>query len=291
MNPRVSQSLLAASAVLSLLAGAGVHSEPAQTLSGIDLFKTRCDGCHELPEPDDPKRPRMVWDQIVSRMIKVRGAVLNVPEKNTLLNYLDSFNREPRQIKWVDEPAKSRTAALPIGDVGKLPTEWVDVTLGADDPIPWAIQGDTKTSYLMPLKGAPESQFPALIDNTGIVQNGKAAVRVQLVSGKSAGAGVIFGYKSPQSYFGVRVSPQNVMLYEVQNGQRALRARAPMTVSVKQWHAVTVEIKDRTVITTLDGKPLPELTRTLEAYRGGRLGLHTQADTVAMFDQWAITVP
>ena len=35
---------------------------------------------------------------------------------------------------------------------------------------------------------------------------------------------------------------------------------------------------------------LPALSRKLEAYRGGRAGLQTQGDTLALFDQWQVAV-
>ncbi len=285
---RIGSALLGA--VLLIALGTATTGR-AQTLSGLDLYRTRCDGCHELPEPDEPKRSRIEWDQILTRMIRTRGAVVSPPEKTALLNYLDSFNRPAREIRWVETPARSRKAAFPSAQTGKLPEEWVDLTLGADETIPWAIQGDARSTYVQPLKGAAENQFPSLLDNTGVVQSGTSRARFQLLAGKSPGAGLLFGYRSPQSYFGVRVAPQNAVLYEVQGGQRALRARAGVGVTLKEWHTVAVEIKGKAVQISLDGKPLPDLTRTLEGYRGGRCGIHTQGDTLARFDQWELMIP
>jgi len=265
---------------------------PAQALSGLDLYRTNCDGCHDLYDPEDPKRTRAQWDTILTRMVKERGATLNAQEFKAVLNYLDSFNREPRQIQWVETPAKSRKAVFPAASVGKLPAEWVDLTVGGDEEIPWAVEVDPKTQsgYVAPLKTAGENQYPVLIDNTGIVKDGGATARLQIVSGKGAlGAGVVFGFRSPQSYYGVRISPTDVLLYEVQNGQRALLApRASMPLPTKQWHTVSVQLAGKEVKVSVDNKPLPGLTRTLASYRGGRMGIHTQADTVALFDQWEV---
>ena len=51
-----------------------------------------------------------------------------------------------------------------------------------------------------------------------------------------------------------------------------------------------VTLMDMQAKVSVDGTPQPALTRTLAAYQGGRTGVHTQGDTVALFDQWQITV-
>lgn len=282
-------ALVAAGALLALLPAPA----PAQALSGLDVFRSHCGGCHELYDPEDPKRPRDQWEGILNRMVKVRGATLNKQEFAAVLAYLDSFNRPRREISWVETPAKSRTAALAVADSGRLPAEWVDLTPGAEATIPWAVQVDpvAKTAYLQPLKAAGENQFPVLIDNTGLVQSGSLSTRLQVLSGTGKlGAGVVFGFRNPQSYFGVRVGPRDVVLFEVQGGQRALLARSTQGAPLKQWHALQVEIAAGAVKVSLNGKPLAELSQALAAYRGGRLGLQTQEDTVALFDRWQVTV-
>jgi hypothetical protein len=266
---------------------------PAQVLSGYDVYRSHCDGCHELYDPEDPKRTRKQWEEILTRMVKVRGATLNQQEFTAVLNYLDSFNRPRREIQWVDTPAKPHKATFSAADAGKLPQDWVDLTIGADEQIPWAVQTDpaSKAVYVSPLKAAGENQFPALIDNTGIVRNGGATARMQMVSGKgTVGAGVIFGFRNPQSYYGVRISPRDVVLYEVQGGQRALLGRAPVSLPLKQWHTLGVDLTGPGVKVSLNGKPVPALDRAIQSYQGGRLGVHTQGDTVALFDQWQVTV-
>jgi hypothetical protein len=278
---------LAAGALLS------PRPAPAQVLSGFDVYRSNCGGCHDLYDPEDPKRTRKEWEEILNRMVKQRGATLNKQEFAAVLNYLDSFNRPRREIQWVEVPAKSHKAVLNPADDGKLPPEWVDITVGADVVVPWGIQGNpaAKTAYLAPLKTAGEGLFPVLVDNSGIVTDGSASVRLQMVSGKgSLGAGVVFGFRNPQSFYGLRVSPRDIVLYQVQSGERSLLARAAMSVPLKQWHTLGVSITGKEVTVTLNGKPVPGLKRQLDSYRGGRMGIHTQGDTAALFDQWQVTV-
>ncbi|MFN3653689.1 MAG: hypothetical protein ACK47B_29265 [Armatimonadota bacterium] len=290
-----SPARLAAGAALlgALLIGTALspRSSGAQALSGFDLFRSNCDGCHPLPDPEEPKRSRAEWEKLLNEMVKVRGAALNEQEVRAVLGFLDSFNRPERQIEWVETPAASRKAVFSAADAGKLPAEWVDLTLGGDASIPWSVQADTagKAAWVAPMKEAPESHYPALIDNTGLVRSGTVATRFRISGGKKA-AGLIFGYRSPQSYYGVRVTPTDVLLYEVNGTRPALLARVPMAVPLNEWHTLSVELTEKEVQVSLNGKPLPQLQRPLPAYQGGRVGLMTQGDTVARFDQWSISV-
>lgn len=282
-------------ALVAVIAGVSVspRAARAQILSGFDVYRSNCDGCHELYDPESPKRTRAQWSTILTRMVKVRGATLNDREYGAVLNYLDSFNRVKREIKWIDTPAKSHKATFTVADGGKLPVEWVDLNVGGDEQVPWALQPDpaAKTAYLSPLKSAGENQFPVLIDNTGTMRNGSVSTRLQLLSGKqSVGAGVVFGFKNPQSYLGVRVSPRDVVLYEVTGGQRALIRRAPVAAPLKSWHTLAVETAGQQVTVSFDGKPLGALTTAVTSYQGGRVGVNTQSDTIALFDQWQVTV-
>lgn len=286
-------ALGALAAATTTLAALTARPAPAQALSGFDLYRSNCDGCHELYDPEDPKRTRKEWEAILNRMVKERGATLNAQQFSAVLNYLDSFNRPKREIKWVEAPAKSRKAVFAAADAGKLPVEWVDQVVGADAEVPWAVSVDpvTKAAAVGPLKGAGENQFPLLIDNTGLIQDGSIQARMQIISGKGrVGAGVIFGFRNSQSYYGCRISPTDVVLYEVQGGRRALLARAAMALPNKKWHSLGIDVTGKEVKVSVDGAPQPSLTRTLPGYQGGRAGLHTQGDTAALFDQWSITV-
>lgn len=279
-------------AALSAACWAQTPQEAAPpVVSGFDIYREACESCHELYDPESPKHTRAEWNVILDRMLD-RGAVLNGHEYVAVLNYLDSFNRPKREIRWNDAPAKSRTALFAVADRGKLPSEWVDMTLGGSTPAPWAVQanGADKSAYLQPLKTVPEGQFPAAIDNTGIVKNGSFFTRAQLLSGRgSVGVGMIFGFRDAQNYFSVRVGTREVALYEVRDGQQAVRARTTATISRREWQTVEVSVEGQQAHVSLNGKPLPELSVTLEGHSGGRGGLHTQGDTIAVFDQWRLT--
>jgi hypothetical protein len=111
----------------------------AQGVSGLDVFRMNCDGCHELPAPDNPKRTRAEWQAILQKMVKEKGASLNQAEFTAVLNYLDSFNQVRRQVSWVEKPAVSHKFALEAAMIGKLPDPWVNLTPGASVDSLWAV--------------------------------------------------------------------------------------------------------------------------------------------------------
>lgn len=296
MNSVSVQSLTAMLCVLgaALIAPLPLGAAPAQVVSGFDVFRSNCGGCHELYDPENPVRTREQWDEILTRMVQLRGATLSKPEHAAVLSYLDSFNRPKGENVWVEAPARSHALALAPADVGKLPSPWVELTPGADRPVPWAVQGDpaAKAFYLSPLKTVAQERVTAIIDNSGFVESGSVVTRLQVVSGRGAvGAGIVFGYVGPQSFYTVRLSPSGVALYEARGGPPAPLARTEMPLAQKQWHVLRADLAGGEVKISVDGKPVPELSRALPGYRAGRVGLHTHGDTVAVFDQWEVTVP
>jgi hypothetical protein len=296
MNPLPVRSLATMLCVVgaALIAPLSPGAAPAQVVSGFDVFRSNCGGCHELYDPESPVRTREQWDEILTRMVQLRGATVSKPEQAAVLSYLDSFNRPKAETVWVEAPARSHTSTLAPADLGKLPLPWVELTPGADTPVPWAAQGDpaAKALFLSPLKTVSQEQVTAIIDNSGLVENGSIKTRLQVVSGRGAlGAGVVFGYVGPQSFYSARLSPSGAALFEERGGPPTLLARAEMPLPQKQWHALRVDLAGGEVKISVNGVPIPELTRALPAYRAGRLGLHTQGDTVAVFDQWEVMIP
>jgi hypothetical protein len=107
LHPR---SLAVALPLIGLVGAFCAAALPArgQALSGFDLYRGNCGGCHELYDPENPHRTRDEWQTILTRMVKSRGATLDKQEMAAVLTYLDSFNRAPREIRWVETPAASR---------------------------------------------------------------------------------------------------------------------------------------------------------------------------------------
>jgi hypothetical protein len=265
----------------------------AVQVSGLDVFRTNCDGCHDLPDPEQPRRSRPEWEKLLRTMVKEKGASLNQQEFAAVLNYLDSFNQPARRVAWKEGPATSHRAAFDASLAGQLPEPWVSLAAGTSEERPWSLQADAggKSLYLSPSRSAGEGQQQLLIDNSGIVTAGVLSARLRLGTGAGGtGAGILFGFRGVDSYLGVRLSAvtKNVVVYEVSQGQRALVGRAPAPVAPGRWLTLALDLTPGQVTVLLDGKPL--LTRPLTGYRGGRAGLATDGATVAAFDQWSVAV-
>lgn len=279
-------ALVAAPALLPVRA-------PAQGAGGLDVFRTHCDGCHDLPDPESPHRTKAEWEAVLNKMVKEKGAALNKQEFSAVLGYLDSFNQPAREVRWKGGPAATHRAVFDPKQAGRLPDPWVSVSTGSQADHPWALQADAagRQAFLAPSRGAADGEQLLLLDNSGSLTSGTVTARLRIARGKGpTGAGVVFGFRSPQSFLGARLSPttKDLILYDVEQGERALIGRAPAAVAADQWVVLALALSPKQVQLSLNGKTA--LTRPLERYKGGRVGLATEGATVAGFDQWAVEV-
>jgi hypothetical protein len=279
-----------------MAAAAGTITAPAtapaaQGVSGLDVFRTNCDGCHDLPDPERPKRTRAEWEAVLQKMVKEKGASLNKQEFAAVLDYLDSFNVVHRAVAWNDKPAAAHRFAFDTAPSGPAPDPWVNLTVGAPGENPWTLQRDPagKSGFLTPRGAVGEGQTQLLLDNSGILTAGTIATRLRLPTGKGAGgAGIVFGFRSPLSFFGLRLNPvsKDLVLYDVDQGERALLGRAPFAVPAGQPVTLAVTLSPKQVQVAVNGKPA--VTRPLTGYRGGRAGLAAEGPALPTFDQWSI---
>lgn len=270
----------------------------AQVVNGFDVFQANCDGCHELYDPADARTKEIVaakggWAAVLDDMVKNRGAALTKQEFTAVLNYLNSFNQVRKQISWNLEALKAHKLAFDPKLAGKLPEGWVSVATGGGDSL-WSIQSDTtgKLTFFTPVQGVGENQFALLMNNGGVMKDGSVSTRFRVVSSKTQfpGAGIVFGFNGTQTMYGARISPKSndLLLFEIDTNGRALLGKAPAPVKAGEWATLGVNITGKKAEITLNGKPV--LTRELEKYRGGHVGVLTQADTIAWFDQWNAAV-
>lgn len=279
-------------AVLAALAAAALLALPVsgQALAGADLFKANCGGCHELPDPEQMPRAREEWERLVKQMIE-RGATLNPREARAVVDYLDGFNRAARRIQWNRQPAASHTLRLSDTDA-RIWDKWVDLVTGGDARIEWQVRPASPGSALLQPERAPASlEIPLFVDNSGTFSDGSLQARLQLTGGSATGGGgILFGFRDPQNFFGIRMSSRDLILFEVRSGQRALLGRTPMAIPLKQWHDLRATISARQLTVTLDEKPLANLSRQLDQYRGGLTGLLVQGEASAAFETWSVSV-
>src|SRR5262249_20301808 len=158
----------------------------AQAVSGLDVFRTNCDGCHDLPDPERPKRARAEWEAVLQKMVKEKGASLNKQEFAAVLDYLDSFNVVHRAVAWNDKPAAAHRFNFDTAQAGAAPDPWVNLTIGGPGEYPWSLQRDPagKGGLLTPRAPAAEGQTQLLIDNSGVLTAGTITTRLRVPAGK-----------------------------------------------------------------------------------------------------------
>jgi len=259
-----------------------------QALAGADLFKANCGGCHELPDPEETPRERGEWQRLVRQMIE-RGATLDAREAKSVVDYLDSFNKTARSIRWSREPAASHRLA--VASLTALGENWVDIVAGGDARIPWKLTAQPSGKLLQPNRTGTGREIPLLIDNSGLITNGLISSRIQLLSAAgTGGGGIVFGFKDAQNFYGARLGGRDIILYEVKNGQRALLGRVRFATPEKQWRTLSVALTGELVKVSLDGKELTALTQQLKDYKGGLAGMQVQGGGAAGFDSWSVEV-
>jgi len=269
----------------------------AQANSGYLVLQNNCRGCHslEVADPETKKRTRAEWAKILDRMVNQRGASLNKRERALLLDYFDSFNYLPAAINWAPGPAKSHQLTLSPKDKSRVPAPMVAQTSGTGRTTPWVVAQDAKTKalFLAPSRPAKDGHYPLLLDNSGVVGNGRVSVKFQIAPGKGRlGAGLVVGYLGSSSYYGVRVSPtsNDVVLYRVTPDARSLLARTRLKVAISVEHTLSLKVTGGRSEVLFDGKPLPQLSRAIPGYRPGHVGFGTQGPTAARFTDWRVEV-
>src|SRR5439155_20058047 len=136
-------------------------------------------------------------------------------------------------------PAPADRFAFDAAPAGPAPDPWITQTIGAPGESPWTLQRDPagKSGFLLPRAGVAEGQTQILLDNSGILTAGTITTRLRIPAGKGAGgAGIVFGFRSPLSFFGLRLNPvaKELILYDVDQGERALLGRAPLALPAGQ---------------------------------------------------------
>jgi hypothetical protein len=142
-------------------------------------------------------------------------------------------------------------------------------------------------------------RFPLAIWDRASLKDGSISVRFKAISGAvDQGAGLVWRYKDANNYYIVRANAleDNVVLYKVQNGERA--ALAPKgavsnSYGIKQripkqtWAALSVNFRGNLFTVSLDGLKLFDVEDTTFS-AAGKTGLWTKPDSVIYFDDFEV---
>jgi hypothetical protein len=180
---------------------------------------------------------------------------------------------------------------------GKSPSGWTFVAASGSASPEWEVrreQTSTENRHVLArMSPSADSAHPALaLLNSMSLRDGELSVRVKPVAGARArSGGLIFRYRDPENYYLARADAvkQDVAIFRFQNGRRIqLGEVARHALPADAWRILKVTARGDRLQVYLDHR------RALEVFdRGytgaGLVGLWSEADSVAYFDDFRIT--
>ena len=172
--------------------------------------------------------------------------------------------------------------------------EWAFDTEPAGQPPPgaevfggdWAVRPESDApSPPNALWQTATAPFPALCLSDRVYTDVAVSVRFKPVSGREdQAAGILFRVQDRDNYYIFRANAleNNVMFFLYASGRRSILKRSAVRVPPGRWQELKVEVVGNRFRGFLDGKLVTEVTD--EAYRAGKIGLWTKADSVTCFD-------
>lgn len=178
--------------------------------------------------------------------------------------------------------------------IGALPEDFDFAITGQGPPGRWTVVHDATAIGSLAIEQSSEHsteyRFPLAISRSISLKNLAASLRFKLIKGTIQTAGVVFRFMNADNYYvvGANALEGRVDLYRVLAGEMERIGGADAEVALNYWQVLGVTAQDDRFTISLDERPLFTVSdRTF--LRDGRLGLWTEADTVARFDQLEIT--
>lgn len=155
----------------------------------------------------------------------------------------------------------------------------------------WAIRAEPDApSQPNALCQTGTATFPALSLSDAVYADVVVSVQFKPISGREdQAAGIIFRIQDKDNYYILRANALegNVNFYRYANGRRSGIKEAEAKVLSGQWQELRVEVTGNRMQAFLNGQFVNEATD--DAYKAGKVGLWTKADSVTCFDNVQIT--
>lgn len=311
-------SLLAAGAVT--LAAFVAPTQPAAAdapksdLSQVKtLYAEKCSACHNLPNPAEKGYSRAEWSRTVSTMLTKYHASdeITPPQAAQIIEYLATF--APKQNGgigkhandpwatdaldvWTASPASSRVFNFENGGLAGLSP----VGSGTPGPAPLCVVKPDTGSLVARLSGPsfPADRFAVLLDKADKGRNFDVRVRFRIDTGKvSPAAGIVFGYTASNQYTVLRCNQnlgdlaliQIAGLVHTTLQQTTIVQPPPPAVPTPLtpgWHTLRLLVRDGQARGWIDRQK--RISVTLPNDTSGSVGLWTQGNTSASFDDWTV---
>ncbi len=290
------------------------------------LYGEKCSACHNLPKPDEKGYSRAEWQRTVGTMLNKYHASESIApgEAAQIVDYLATF--APKQARggghssdpwatdtadvWTDTPQVSRVFNFEGGGLAGL----APVGAGTPGPAPlWTVKPDRPgADGLVARASGPAfraDRFALLLDRADAGRSVDVRVRFRIDSGKASPAvGIVFGYADPDHYAVLRCNQtlDDLALIQIAGTVHTTVQQTPLVLPAAAapgqpppllgaggtiplapgWHTLRLLVRDGQVRGWVDMQK--RVSVALPAYNGGKVGLWTQGNTVASFDDWTV---
>ena len=291
------------------------------------LYAEKCSACHNLPVPEEKGYTRGKWQRTVSTMLTKYHASdeISAPEAAQIVDYLATFAPKPQAENgkrggdpwatdsldvWADSPSASHIYNFEAGGLAGL-----SVTgSGTPGPAPTcAVRADTPGAdgAALHLSGPSfrADRFAVLLDRADAGRDVDVRVRFRIDSGKeSPAAGIVFGYAAPNQYTVLRCDQAlgTLALIQIAGPVHTILQQTPLVLPpaasvppaplvpaplapvplAPGWHTLRLLVHHGQVRGWIDMEK--RISTALPANAAGKVGLWTQGNTSASFDDWIV---
>ncbi len=288
------------------------------------LYAEKCSACHNLPSPAEKGYNRAEWQRTVSTMLTKYHASDEIApnEAAQIVDYLATFAPKPNAGNgqrpsnpwgtdnldvWTTAPVASRVFNFEAGSLAGL----APAGSGTPGPSPLcAIKPDTPgaDSLVAHLSGPNfrPDRFAVLLDKSDRGKNVDVRVRFRIDSGKvSPAVGIVFGYTAPNQYTVLRCNQAlgDLALIQIAGPVHTTLQQTPIILPVAPvaasvapasapapllpgWHTLRLLVHDGQARGWIDMQK--RISIALPADTTGSVGLWTQGNTSASFDDWTV---
>ena len=312
--------IVASAAFISPAHQAAADAPKADASQVKTLYAEKCSACHNLPVPQEKGYSRSEWQRTVNTMLTKYHASdeISPPEAAQIVDYLATF--APKQTGngggrssdpwatdgtdvWTEVPSASRVFNFEAGSLAGLSP----VGSGTPGPAPLcAVKpdhpgADGLVAHISGPNFRPD-HFAVLLDRGDAVRNLDVHVRFRIDAGTlSPAVGIVFGYAGPNQYTVLRCNqalgnlaliqiagPTHTALQQTSiilppSAAPAPAAPAPLGPG---WHTLRLLVRDGQVHGWIDLQK--RISVSLPNAAAGKVGLWTQGNTAASFDDWTI---
>lgn len=300
-------------------------ADAANTVQVKALYGEKCSACHNLPDPTEKSYTRTEWQRTVNRMLNKHKASdsISPPQAAQIVDYLATFapktavlngggrgkNRDRNTDPWATNIADVWTAAPSVTQVFNFEaasplTSFSILGAGTPGPAPlWSVGSDkiakASANGTVAHVSAPEARpdrFALLLDKSGSGQNIDTRVRFRIDAGKASPAvGLVVGYTDSKHYSVLRCNQTlgDLALIQISEPTHTTLQQTPLALPpaaaaplAPGWHTLRVLVHNGEVRGWLDMQK--RINFALPGYTGGKVGLWSQGNTSASFDDWTV---